>query len=623
MALTQPRVPASAPLQPAAGERTVHASAAGRPAIFAVSAVVLLGGILAHGTMQSEKRQDWAERSIFHTERVIEDLRSLESRLIEAEATERGYLLTSDSRYLAPFQATHAAITDSISQLIVALSDPLEDPPLGPNGLDQIERLVAADLAELDRVVELQQAGRSTDALSIVRSNVGYDLMANLRGTIAAMVADEQHNLASRLQDLQRQDFIAVAVSITGAAFAAVLMAIAFALVVQYAGRQNNLQRTLQTEHDIAMAADKAKSRFLATASHDLRQPLHAVNLFVSALRRRVADPEATQLVAGIASAAESMQMMFNSLLDVSKLHAGVVVPNRQDFPLQTVLDRLHSSFVAPAAAKGIGFVMPRSAAMLHTDPVLLESILRNLISNAIRYTRRGEVSVLCDDSDEAVHLEVCDTGPGIPAGQIEQAFEEFQRLDTSSSGGERGLGLGLAIVRRLANLLDLPVDVHSEVGVGTTFMVTVPRGTAAVAPEVQMQTASPSLAQCRILVVEDDALVRTALAREISDWGATAMTASNAEAALSLVQTKRPDLAIIDHNLGKGASGAELLKLLHLRFGDTFAAIIVTGSTDPEALEELRQSGAMWMTKPVDANELRSRVATLLAAVSAPQPTG
>jgi signal transduction histidine kinase len=602
--------------RPVVEASTVRTSSVGRPAIFAVSAVVVLGLILANATIQSGKRQHWAEQSILHTEQVIDDFHSLESRLVEAEAAERGYLLTSDSRYVAPFQAAHAAIPDVIAQLRVALSDPLEDPAAGSVRLDQVERLVASDLAELDRVVNLQQAGMSADALSSVRGNAGYDLMANLHGMIATMAADEQLQLDANLNELQRQEAIAVGVSITGAAFAAVLMSIAFILVVQYAGAQNYKQRMLQLEHDIALAADKAKSRFLATASHDLRQPLHAVNLFVSALRRRVSDPEATKLVAGIASAAESMQMMFNSLLDVSKLHAGVVVPNREDFRVQTVLDRLHSSFVAPAAAKRIGFSVPRSVAVLHTDPVLLESILRNLISNAIRYTRRGQVSVLCSDGDGVVHIEVQDTGPGIPAEQMERAFEEFQRLDTASNADERGLGLGLAIVRSLAKLLELPVEVRSEVGVGTTFTVTVRRGIAVESPEVQAPKAAPSLAQCRILVVEDDALVRTAITREIADWGATAMTASNAETALSMAAVERPDLAIIDRNLGQGASGVELLKMLRQRFGDSLAAIIVTGSTDPEALAELRQSGAMWTTKPVDPNELRSRVATLLEAV-------
>jgi signal transduction histidine kinase len=133
---------------------------------------------------------------------------------------------------------------------------------------------------------------------------------------------------------------------------------------------------------------------------------------------------------------------------------------------------------VAPVAAKGIGFAVARSQAMLHTDPVLLESILRNLISNAIRYTQHSEVSVLCHDGDGVVHLEVRDTGPGIPAEQIEQAFEEFQRLDASANADDRGLGLGLAIVRSLANLLDLSVDVWSEVGVGTAFTVAMPLGT-------------------------------------------------------------------------------------------------------------------------------------------------
>jgi CheY-like chemotaxis protein/anti-sigma regulatory factor (Ser/Thr protein kinase) len=260
---------------------------------------------------------------------------------------------------------------------------------------------------------------------------------------------------------------------------------------------------------------------------------------------------------------------------------------------------------------------------VLHTDPVLLESILRNLISNAIRYTRRGQVSVLCGDGDEVVHLEVQDTGPGIPAEQMERAFEEFQRLDTAASADERGLGLGLAIVRSLANLLELPVDIQSEVGVGTTFTVTVRRGIATEVPEVQAPKAPPSLTRCRILIVEDDPLVRTALTREITDWGATAMTASNAETALSMAQIERPDLAIIDRNLGQGASGIELLKLLRLRFGHSLAAIIVTGSTDPEALAELRESGAMWTTKPVDPNELRSRIASLLEAIPEKQPTG
>lgn len=613
----------STPQQTSSEASTVSQFSAGRPAIFAVSAVVLLGGILAHATIQSEKRQDWAERAILHTERVIDDLHVLEGRLIESEDAERGFLLTNDSRSLTALRTAEAAATNAIARLRTAVSDPLEDAVAESTRLAQVERLASSDIAEMDRIVDLQQAGQSADAVPVARGRADHSFVTQLRDMIAAMVTDEQRHLASRLAELNQQAFIAVAVSVTGSAFAAVLMAIAFGLVVQYASRQTTVQRALRTEHDIAMAADKAKSRFLATASHDLRQPLHAMHLFVSALRRRVSDPEATQLVAGIGSAAESMQMMFNSLLDVSKLHAGVVTPNPEDFPLQSVFGRLYSSFVAPATAKGIGFSIVRSAATLHTDPVLLESILRNLISNAIRYTRRGEVSVLCDDSGDAIRIDVCDTGPGIPAEQIERAFEEFQRLDTSASGEDRGLGLGLAIVRRLANLLDLPVEVHSEVGVGTTFSVVVPRGTATPLPEVRASRIAPLPDHCRILVVEDDALVRSALAREIADWGATALLASNAEAALSMVQTIRPDLAIIDHHLGKGLNGAEFLKLLHERFDDSLPAIIITGSTDPEVLEELRQSGALWTTKPVDAHALRAEVTSLLVTVLDLQPIG
>jgi CheY-like chemotaxis protein len=316
------------------------------------------------------------------------------------------------------------------------------------------------------------------------------------------------------------------------------------------------------------------------------------------------------------------MQMMFNALLDVSKLHAGAVEPAVRDFPVDEVFDRLRSAFSASAAAKGLSFEIVSSPCVLRTDPVLLESILRNLISNAVRYTRRGEVTVLCRSRDDIASIEVSDTGSGIPADQIERAFEEFQRLDTSDAA-ERGLGLGLAIVRRLARLMELPIEIDSEVGVGSAFTVHVPLVAGRPAPAADPAQPTPSLAGRRILLVDDDPLVRAALAREIADWGARITIVASAEAALWALGADPPDVAIVDRDLGQGASGIELLSLLQARFGQPIPAVVVTGATDALAIDELRRSGIPWLTKPLDAAVLRRKVGELLAESHAALATG
>lgn len=388
---------------------------------------------------------------------------------------------------------------------------------------------------------------------------------------------------------------------------------------------QETNQRLLEAREaqNAAVNANQAKSRFLATASHDLRQPLHAMNLFISALRRRVVGDEATRLVAGMAAATESMQAMFNSLLDVSKLEAGAITPNFTDFALEEVLARLRASFAGPASAKGLKLGIAPSAARVYSDPVLLESILRNLLSNAVRYTRQGQVSLRCKARGAVVRIEVTDTGPGIPAHERERIFEEFERLD-SPDVSERGLGLGLAIVRRLAELLEIGVELRSELGKGSVFSLAAARAAATfVATDMPVNRSSP-LAGRRVLLVEDDALVRDAVTCEVADWGALPIVACNAEEALALLAQPgqpQPEIAIVDRDLGGALDGPALLDLLRERLHLMIPAMIVTGATDPDALAALRRSGYPWITKPIDAEVLHRTASELLAAAALPSP--
>ncbi|MEJ0015763.1 MAG: ATP-binding protein [Acetobacteraceae bacterium] len=582
------------------------------PAVLAVGALSLLGGALVYYVVESGLQQRAGDDAIRHREMIIADLRSLRERVADAESGQRLYLLTGDPQSLTPLTDAPAAVEQTVRHLREVLSDRLGD-GVELYRLEQIARQLAGRLRDLSQAVELQRAGRPAEALAVVRTGAAAAATATLRDTIAMIVSDEERRLNERLDQRRQQQNLAIGVAVVGGMVGLLMMLAAGVLAWFFARTTQSVRDALQSARDAAVSADQAKSQFLATASHDLRQPLHAMNLFISALRRRVSGEEATKLVANMASAAESMQMMFNSLLDVSKLHAGAVDPVIREFPAEEVLARLRNAFAASAAAKGLDLDIQPALSVLRTDPVLLESILRNLISNAIRYTRKGEVTVLCRARDGIGAIEVSDTGPGIPADQIERAFEEFQRLDTSNAA-ERGLGLGLAIVRRLARLLDLQIEIDSEVGIGTAFTVHVPLVAGFQPQQSAAGEVTVSMTGRRVLLVDDDPLVRTALAREIADWGARITVVGSSEAALWALGSDPPDVAIVDRDLGEGANGVELLAQLQTRFGHPIPAVVVTGATDATAMDELRRAGFPWLTKPLDAAVLRRKVSELLA---------
>lgn len=383
--------------------------------------------------------------------------------------------------------------------------------------------------------------------------------------------------------------------------------------------RQRETEDALRRAHREAMDAVRAKSQFLAAASHDLRQPLHAMALFITALARRVKDPEGIEIVESLRVAVDSMRAMFQALVDVSKLDAGTIMPAPKAFAVSDVLAKLRTDFGGQAEAKGIVLRIVESAAAARTDPVLLESMLRNLVQNAVKFTASGKVLVGCRRRGAMLRIDVIDTAGGIAADQLETIFDEFRRLQPGRKTGTEGLGLGLAIVRRLSRLLDLPVTVESVVGRGTRFSIAVPMAAqaapASVAQSAKHPESGPSLHGARVLAVDDDEMVRGAVARLLGDWGCTVATAASPSEALQRIDLDgfRPSILLVDYNLGTPMDGLALVETIEKHLPAPVPAILVTGATDTDAIVRFESSGHAWLAKPVDSAQLRRTVAYLL----------
>jgi signal transduction histidine kinase/ActR/RegA family two-component response regulator len=364
----------------------------------------------------------------------------------------------------------------------------------------------------------------------------------------------------------------------------------------------------LRAKHDAAVAANLSKSRFLAAASHDLRQPLHAIGLFLHVLKSGPSPAQAEVAMDHMTTAVASMQRMFSGLLDVAQLDAGMMTPRPQTFPLQTAFDALETNFEASAEAKGLSLQVYPTPFAVTIDPAMLESILQNLISNAIRYTSHGEVVVAAREAPGRIVVEVRDTGRGIPQDRLKDIFQEFVRLDRGGAS-ENGIGLGLAIVQRQATELGATIEVRSAVGIGSVFTLSLPV-VECISEPLKTPHESPglSLAGKRILLVEDHKLIMSAMVMKIESWGARPLPAASADEAMTLLALmipESPDAAVIDLNLGDKVSGIGLLKQIEEKFGTAIPAIIVTGSTTAETLERLNASGHFWLTKPTDPGAL------------------
>ena len=383
------------------------------------------------------------------------------------------------------------------------------------------------------------------------------------------------------------------------------------------------LMEQLRQQKDAAEEANVAKSRFLAVASHDLRQPLHALGLFVQALQESSIAAHERHLVGNIRRSVDAMEGLFDALLDISRLDAGVVRPRFETFGLASLFDRLSFELGPVAKQKGLSLRVMQTAVYACSDPSLVERIVRNLVSNAIRYTDRGGVLLGCRRQGGGLRIEVWDTGRGIPAEKHREIFREFSQLDATDRGLHKGLGLGLAIVERLARLLDHDIALRSSPGQGSVFSVAVPRGREedVMINNAVEHTTAFDLTGVLILVIDSEPAVRQAMEALLGKWNCEVITAaSGAEMKDKLALVRRvPSLIISDYRprapaTVEAGSALAVIEMLRGEFNTEIPAVLLTGDTGAE-LSNLEPELAELpvLHKPLNPARLRTLIANLL----------
>jgi signal transduction histidine kinase len=389
----------------------------------------------------------------------------------------------------------------------------------------------------------------------------------------------------------------------------------------QLQGSYASLERKVEERTQQLQAANQAKSRFLAVASHDLRQPLHALNLFVAQWCAEEDPAERERLTQRIASSVTNMNDLFNALLDISRLDAGALTPDPTIFPIENVLARVEETFSAAAREKGLHLRVVHSGMSVRSDPILLERILLNLVSNAVRYTAVGGLVVGCRRDGEHLRIEVWDSGPGIAEHHQRSIFGEFYRIETGDQNRGDGLGLGLAIVERLCTLLHHPLTVSSTLGKGSRFSVSVPlsceRATRP-APEAPLARTDP-LVDKLIVVMDDDPLVLDGTRGLLTSWGCKVVIASSSDDALIRLAGASPHLIISDFHLSEGRTGIGAIESIRRELGVAVPAFIVSGDVSIDREGHAAGSDFQLLHKPVSPMVLRAMMSALLGPRARP----
>ena len=430
--------------------------------------------------------------------------------------------------------------------------------------------------------------------------------------------------------------------------FLAAVMLVVLAFVLRFGHNLNNLMmhslairyenldliRELKEQTaaaDVARAnaeeANRGKTQFLAAASHDLRQPLHAMGLLAAALSAKVREPEVRDIVGSINLSVEALERLFSVLMDISKLDAGAVAPVRASFALGSVMARIERQFAPLAASRGLRLAMLRTRAWIDSDAMLLERILANLVGNALNCTEHGGAVVGVRWRNGRLWIDVVDSGIGIATRDRDRIFDEFYRAGTARDRSQQGMGLGLAIVRRLARLLEHPLEFASVPGRGTRFSVAVPRvaaGRTAVEPPCDLRpNAGNSFSGTLIAVIDDEPSVVDGMRACLVQWGAIVVGAASADEIIAAIGNvgRYPDLIIADYRLAAGELGTDVIERLRDELGMPVPAMIVSGDASAAAITAMRASRLDVLLKPVVPVLFRETAERLLAGMHTSSP--
>ena len=374
--------------------------------------------------------------------------------------------------------------------------------------------------------------------------------------------------------------------------------------------RNEDLVEQLRTQVELAARANQEKTRFLASAVHDLRQPLHALGLFCAALDRSLRGIPERPLIKNMMSSIEALDTSFGAMLDISRLDAGVVQPAPQSFPVRDLFRRLYQQFGGDAETRDISLRFRAARRTVHSDPQLLERVLANLVQNALRYTPQGGVLVAARRHGPDVALEVWDTGVGIAPEQRELIFEEFYQIDNPERDRSRGLGMGLAIVRRLCNLLGHSLQVHSRPGRGSMFRVVVPIGSPhdPSQPSLEAETRPPRTdVQVTVLLIDDERAIREATRELLRPLQVEVLAAGSIGEAVELAQQSPVpiDMIMSDWRLRGTENGIEAVRAVRKICGEATPAVLVTGDTSADVLRLAHEGGLVVLHKPLQPREL------------------
>ncbi|WP_248731842.1 hybrid sensor histidine kinase/response regulator [Pseudomonas sp. MWU13-2517] len=385
----------------------------------------------------------------------------------------------------------------------------------------------------------------------------------------------------------------------------------------QQIAQRERIEQDLRDARDAAEAANRSKDKYLAAASHDLLQPLNAARLLIATLRERQLPSVEQVLVERAHQALEGAEDLLTDLLDISRLDQAAVKPDLAVYRLDELFAPLVSEFQSVAEATGLNLRVHTGRYAIRTDLRLLTRILRNFLSNACRYTDEGCILLGARRRGDRLCIEVWDTGRGIAADRLESIFLEFNQLDVGRAADRKGVGLGLAIVERIAEILGHPVAVRSWPGRGSMFSIEVPLG-AEMPPAISQLPVQPStgnpLPGRRLLVIDNEVSILDSMQALLGQWGCEVLTATDQAGALLALQGRAPELILADYHLDHGVLGCEVVKHLREHFGQKIAAVIITADRTDQCRRALRRLDAPLLNKPVKPGKLRAVLSQLLA---------